>query len=230
LVLFEPVVFEERDSIRYKPLAKVRRGVVAWSVSHGGGRLIVVGAPSPALNWMIDQGGNLNFLLAVIGKQPVIFDEWSHGFGNPGTVMGVVREFGLVPVIVQVFFVIALYTWSSSGRRRVDRADVARRRSSAEQIETLGYLYAQTYSGKQACRQVSGEVRRRLAGAMRCAAGDVDHQLARVKPQAAEQIRELLAMLGEAEQLAERERRGRTDRRLARILAQSHHLASGELL
>ena len=58
------------------------KAIVACEYRIGQGRLVVVGAPTPALNGMIGEAQNLDFLLSLIGKGPVILDDWMHGLGH----------------------------------------------------------------------------------------------------------------------------------------------------
>ena len=98
------------------------------------------------MNQSLGEYGNLDFLLAEIGNGPVIFDEWSHGIGREATIMGFLRDAGLVPVLLQIVFVLILYVWSTTGVRRGAEPPAPRQRSSIEQIQTLGYLYSRSLS------------------------------------------------------------------------------------
>lgn len=137
--------------------------VVAWSMNVGKGRLVVLGSPDVALNHAVDQGGNLPFLLASIGSGPVVLDEWSHGIGHATTVMELIREAGLVPVVLQLLFLLGLYIWSVSGQARPECASLERIRSSAEQIRTLGYLYRMSLNLREVFARTRVEVLRRLS-------------------------------------------------------------------
>lgn len=197
LMLRAPSGFEAGHAT-WRPLATVRGATVAAELRHGDGRLVVVGAPTPALNGAVDQGANLELLLALAGDGPVILDEWSHGIGHEGTIIGLIRQFGLMPVLVQVVFVLALYIWSTCGHRRPDLDELTRRRATADQIETLGYLYSQTLSSADTVARVEREVVRRVAGALRCSPEALESGNVRLGPdtaQAVERIREDVAAL-----------------------------------
>ena len=140
LMLWSPMRFTDQPEIAWKPLARLTTGkhqVVAGEVAIGKGKLIIVGAPTPALNGTIQEAGNLDFLLGVIGNNPVILDEWSHGIGHERTVVSFLHDVGLLPLLFQVALVAGLYVWSTSGYGKPIDAAVKRHRSSVEQIESL---------------------------------------------------------------------------------------------
>lgn len=151
----------------WHPLARAS-GVVAGVYSIGKGRAIFVGAPTPALNGELGTGGNLDFIVRLVGAEPVIIDEWSHGFGHSDTIIGLIKNAGLWPIILQILFVVILYSWSTYGHQRADEPAITRRRSVAEQVETLGHLYGQALSLDETRRRVHDEVISRVAKALRC--------------------------------------------------------------
>jgi len=221
LLLRLPERLRDAESPSWKPLARWQGGVVAAELAYGAGRLIVVGAPTPALNSGLELGGNLEWVLDLVGQGPVLLDEWSHGIGHQDTLIGCIREIGLTPVLAQLLFVLALYLWSTRGHRRPDRPEPSRSRSIAEQIETLGYLYRQALSRGEAVRRVRREVLRRLAEALRCSPEDVEAGRAKVPPAQARRvqtIREALEALGRAG------RRSLWTADLAKLLTLSHDL------
>jgi hypothetical protein len=186
IVLWSPMVFAEPDGPSTRPIARrASRGdnAVAVTMNVGRGRLIVIGAPTPALNGFLNQRGNLDFLLALIGNGPVIFDEWSHGIGHEATVVGFIHDVGLLPLLVQLGFMALLYVWSTSGHRRNDAAPAARQRSSIEQIQTLGYLYSRSFDTDATFKQVNAEVQRRLCEALRCPANELPARAAALRPE-----------------------------------------------
>jgi hypothetical protein len=185
LSLWSPMNFSDKQDGGWKPIARLRRkkdGVVAGELEIGRGKLIVVGAPTPALNGMLADEGNLDFLLGIIGKGPVIIDEWSHGIGHEATIIGFIHEAGLFPVLLQLAFLAILYSWSSMGHHRSDNLMPARQRSSIEQVETLGFLYSRSLGEDVTFNRINSEVNRRLAEAFRCAPGEVNARLATLKP------------------------------------------------
>lgn len=158
--------------VPFKVLARPaldKKKILAAEYRVGLGRLIVVGAPTPALNHMIPQRQNLEFILSLVGNKPVWFDEWSHGIGHNATVIGFLKEAGLIPLLLQVAFVVGLYVWSTSGRSATGgRYRAPRGRVAVEQISTLGYLYARSLELPVTFTRVNAEAQRRLATAFRC--------------------------------------------------------------
>jgi len=157
----------------FEPIAGSRSGWAALRRGHGDGSFIVIGAPTPVLNQFIRQGANLETMLAVIeGALPqrdraaVWFDAWSLGMGHPGTLMGLVREFYLLPALLQVGLVIAVWHWANRGRHAVPPAAPARRRSSAQQLQTLGLLYRRAMPGDELARRAYEIILTRVAAAL----------------------------------------------------------------
>jgi hypothetical protein len=77
LMLWSPMVFKEPPGSTWTAIGRISIGkhdVVAGEMTIGKGRLIFVGAPTPALNGTIGSKANLDFMLALIGANPVIFD------------------------------------------------------------------------------------------------------------------------------------------------------------
>jgi len=205
LMLWSPMIFADQQERGWKPLARMGRGgentVVAGELPVGKGRLIVVGAPTPALNGTLGEEGNLDFLLETIGKGPVILDEWSHGVGHEATIIGFLWQAGLVPVLAQIAFLGILYGWSFMGFRPPEAGVAARQRSSSEQIETLGFLYGQSLSLAAARSRVDVEVRRRLAEALRCQPGEVEERVRKLEPGLRGRCEALLQRLSELRKL-----------------------------
>lgn len=172
---------------------------VAGVMPHGRGRVIVVGAPTAALNGELATAENLEFLLELVGDGPVIFDEWAHGVGHAGTVMEVISQFGVAPFLIQVGVLVLVYRWSSAGYHRRDEPSVRRLRSSSEQVGTLGRLYAQALSDSEQLRLVYDEIQRRFARACRCDVGSVRSALDKLSSPAAGRA---AALLDEAAGLA----------------------------
>jgi hypothetical protein len=198
LMLWSPMRFADQPDIAWKPLARLGPGkdqTVAGEIAIGKGKLIVVGAPTPALNGTIGASGNLDFLLGVIGNNPVILDEWSHGIGHERTMVSFLHDVGLMPLLFQVALVAGLYVWSTSGHGKPADERVTRQRSSAEQIETLGYLYSRSLGTGVTQERVNHEVQRRLAGALRCQPGDLAARVRELKPDLRIKIQQLFAQL-----------------------------------
>jgi hypothetical protein len=198
LMLWSPTRFADQKDIAWKPLARLGAGkdqTVAGEIAIGRGKLIVVGAPTPALNGTIGSSGNLDFLLGVIGDTPVIFDEWSHGIGHERTVISFLHDVGLLPLLFQAALVAGLYVWSTSGYGKPAEEGVNRQRSSVEQIETLGYLYSRSLGTAVTFERVNQEVQRRLAGALRCQPSELASRVPALKPDLRIRVEQMFAQL-----------------------------------
>ena len=179
VVLQSPVPMAVEGGEGWRPMAVgVGAEVLIGAQQVGRGRLIVISSPGPALNDTLGDGANLDMFLAMVGRGPVLIDEWSHGIGHGGTVVGLIKRLGLLPVVFQIAVVVALYSWSTLGHHRSDSNRPPRRRSSAEQVVTLGHLYGQVLSMPVVTLRAKAEVRRRFAAALRCPAHDVERRLA----------------------------------------------------
>ncbi len=179
LVIHHPQLLKTEATTVWQPLAGRWPDSVLIGVQRvGRGRLVIVASPTPVLNGMIEQRANLDVILALIGDGPVWFDEWSHGIGHSGTIIGIIKSMGMLPVLFQIAFVMVLYVWSTLGHRRPDVQRVVRKRSSIEQVVTLGHLYDQSMPPAETARRVGIEVRRRIAAALRCPAFDIEERLA----------------------------------------------------
>jgi hypothetical protein len=222
LMLHGPCTFDGKSGASdWTPLAVIGGRTVAAEMRLGQGRVILVGAPSPALNGWIEGGGNVDFLLALAGNGPVILDEWSHGLGNEGSIMGLLRSFGLLPVLFQIMVLLALYVWSTLGHRRADCPTETRRRSNAEQVETLGYLYSSVISRAETCRRVRNEVICRVAATVKRSPAEVEGGRL---PISAEQQREIAPVLEALKELDAAPRRGHHYGAMFRALTRSHAL------
>jgi hypothetical protein len=206
LQVYTPLLLQaaKGHETQWQPLAVTRDDDEDWiaaSARIGPGRLIVVGTPTPVLNGTLAEGSNLEFVLRLIapdGKMAstvVIFDEWSHGLGHAGTIVGFMRDVGLLPVVFQLFVVVALYVWATAGYTPPPRAPVRRRRSSVEQIETLGYLYRQSLQPGLVFEKVYREVRRRLAEGLGCTPASLEAALAHAPPAVRARAQHLLRSL-----------------------------------
>ncbi len=190
---------------QWQPLAMVD-GSQEWVAAvrpFGKGRIIIVGSQTPILNHALDSRVNLEFILSLIAPPDklsttqVIFDEWSHGLGHEGTVIGFIHQIGLLPALFQLFFFVALYVWATSGFHPPDPRVIKRRRSATEQIDTLGYLYSQSMKTPVAFEKVHAEVRRRIATVLHCSPAAIEATLGHVSPDVAAKVRAILATLNE---------------------------------
>lgn len=226
LVLQQPMKFiKKNDDEKFRSLAACKEEIAVWEYHVGDGKFIAVGSPTPALNYYLPTGGNLDFILSVVGSGPVIIDEWSHGIGHEDTIMGLIHRAGLTPVIFQALLILFLYAWSVRGHRRVDRDEIERRRSSLEQIETLGYLYSQALSEEETFKRVKSEVLRRMSGAMKCALSELSKKISALSPQNAGTARKILKTLDAAENKSKRINVTRSRHsELAEVLALTYQL------
>lgn len=200
LMLWLPMVFDDTQPHTWKPLARLstdRHSVAAIEIQIGKGRLVVVGSPTVALNGTIGTEGNLDFLLKLIGTQPVIIDEWSHGIGRQTTIIGFLHDVGLLPVLIQVLLVAGLFVWSTSGYGAPPPSGQSRQRSSVEQIETLGYLYSQSLGTAVALERVHQEAQRRLCDALHCQPKDLAARLNTLRPELRQKCDQMFARLDE---------------------------------
>ena len=198
--LHAPMALSDEPSALWEPLAAAPGiGAVVGRQRVGTGRLIVIASPTPLLNGELDEGGNLDMILAFVGSDPVLIDEWSHGIGHGGTVIGLIRTLGLTPVLLQIAFVAVLYTWSTRGHRRFDMPSPPARRSVAEQVVTLGHLYGQALGPVEMNRRVVDLVRNRIASVLRCGPSQIEQTLGapgprpRISPGTVADLRALLA-------------------------------------
>ncbi|MFO7898489.1 MAG: DUF4350 domain-containing protein, partial [Planctomycetota bacterium] len=213
-----PRVFDIGPEAAWRPLATSHGRPAAAELRHGNGRFVVVGSPSPVLNHGIDRGGNLEFVLGLLGDGPVYFDEWSHGIGNAGTLIGLIREFGLMPALLQFLVVLAFYVWSVRGRHPPDVEPPARARARAEQVEVLGNLYERVLTPDQTRQRARDEVIRRVAAGLGCSVADVERGKIRPGPEPDRRVNEIVRTLRRLSQ-AQSEKRDRAD--VARALTLS---------
>ncbi len=178
VVLRSPTPLPNLATGLWQPLARHDQQTVIGMQRVGAGRLIVISSPTPVLNGSIGDGGNLDMILGLIGRGPVLIDEWSHGIGHGGTIVGIMKSLGVMPTVFQVGFVLILYVWSTLGHRRTDAVRPARKRSSVEQVATLGYLYHQSLPPNEINQRVNSEVSRRLASVLRCRPSDISEKAA----------------------------------------------------
>jgi hypothetical protein len=177
---------------RWTPLAEDRSAIVAGSQRVGSGQLVVIASSTPILNSVLAEEDNLDIVLELIGSGPVWFDEWSHGIGHGGTMLGQLARLGLFPVMMQVIVVVALMVWRTSGSRRVEDQPAPRNRSTIEQVVTLGHLYGHTLELHAITQRTHHEVRRRFAAALGTPLHLLDRRLERLEGPAATTARELI--------------------------------------
>ena len=162
------LIIPKKDK-HWRILAKVKSGPVAIERSLGKGHVVLVGSPWPILNGGISQAGNLDFLRNIIGNQPVILDQWSLGIGHNYTTLDLLRRYGLLPALLELFLLLVAYALSCRGYPIV-RGNGSRvmARSSLEHIAMLGRLYENSLSDSEICQRVNQEIAHRLALALHC--------------------------------------------------------------
>ncbi len=152
----------------WQGLAYSGEDAVACELAHGEGKVVFVTSPSMALNQYLGEHDNLEAVLSLIDPhRPVIFDEWAHGVGHAGSIMDVIIRFGLVPLMVQIALAVMVFRWTTAGLPSQPAEEVRRRRSSREQIHTLGHLYDQAWDMPERIRRVHDELVHRFATACR---------------------------------------------------------------
>ncbi|MEM7624132.1 MAG: DUF4350 domain-containing protein [Planctomycetota bacterium] len=168
-------------------------------IEYGRGRVVVVGSPSPTLNYYLGERENLSWLIEMLGEDSIVFDEWAHGVGHGGTIIETLAHFGLIPVLLQVPVWLMCYRWSTAGRRTAVDHKPLRQRSGRDQIDTLGRLYEHAWSLGERRRRVYDEVLTRFAAACRCLPAEVE---ARLRNRSDAQAVRALTLIREARGLA----------------------------
>ncbi|MEM9752302.1 MAG: DUF4350 domain-containing protein [Planctomycetota bacterium] len=198
--LREPRRFADDGPEGWTPSLRLGRFVYGGVIEHGAGRVVLVGAPTPALNHHLGDADHLAWWLDQIGEGPVVFDEWAHGIGHAGTILETLAYLGLVPLLLQTGLWLGVYRWSTAGRVLVNPEEDRRPpRTTAEEIDTLARLYDQAWDDAERRRRVYDEVVTRLADACRCRPDELSAKLkARDQPAA----RSALGVLQEARSLA----------------------------
>lgn len=229
VILVDPIPFLPTDEeSAWQPLLKNERGTLGWTRRHGAGEVIVIGSPTLALNGWLTDRGNLEFLLKVGAGKAIYLDEWAHGFGSGGTIVGLLRDFGLTPLLLQLVFVVGLFAWNGRGQKLTDPPIKHRGRSSVEQIKTLGYLYSQSMNPKTSLELVNKEIRRRLTEKFHTTPEQLPHRLteflSKSDPKVQREISEWLATIERWEQHSPAIPTRKFEADLSRLLTESHRL------
>jgi len=231
VILVDPVPFEPtKDDTKWQPLLSNAQKTFGWSRRHGAGEVIIIGSPTLPLNGWLKEGGNLEFLLQLTAGKTIYLDEWSHGFGAGGTIVALLRNFGLTPMLFQLAFVVGLFAWNGRGQKLTDPPIKHRGRSSVEQIKTLGYLYSQSMSPKTSLELVGSEVRRRLAEKFHTSPEQLPQRLDQLRTKGNlkewQEIGEWLATLERWERELPPIPTRKFEADLSRLLTESHRLLS----
>ncbi len=217
---------------QWRVLAKTKSGPVAIERPLGKGRVILIGSPWPILNGGIGHAGNLDFLRALIGNQPVILDQWSLGIGHNYTILHILRRYGLLPALLELILLFLAYAFSYRGYPSVKwGTSRVMARSSVEHIAMLGRLYESALSEPEICQRVNQEILRRMALALRCRPDQIAEKIKK-QPDAIGESWRLLTVRLQTVERNMRESSGESKRRkaarhrvLADLMTQSWQLA-----
>lgn len=120
----------------------------------GEGELILLASPSALLNRGLAKGGNLALLQRLAaGRQPVAFDEETHGLGHSLGVLDVLLEHGLGPALVLA--VLAGAAGAARARMRLGPAEPEAedtRSDAVDLVASLAHLYARAITRGEALR------------------------------------------------------------------------------
>lgn len=142
---------------------------VAVRRSVGSGWVYAVSDPSTLANAGIGRGGNLEFYVRLVERQlgpegRVLFDDLHAGGGDDHGVVAYAREAGLMPTLVLLVLLIALYLWRASCRFGTVLPAVAEQhpRASIERVEATAALYERAGLYAHGLSVLSRRFRRRL--------------------------------------------------------------------
>ena len=120
----------------------------------GKGELILLAAPSALQNRGLSAAGNLALLQQLAaGREPVVFDEESHGLGHSLGVLDVLLEHGLGPAFVLA--VLAGAMGAARARMRLGPAEPEAedtRSDAVDLVPSLAHLYARAMTRGEALR------------------------------------------------------------------------------
>ncbi|MGC8559168.1 MAG: hypothetical protein ACP5O1_00640 [Phycisphaerae bacterium] len=178
----------------WHPLLTWHGRMLAAERSFGKGRVVILGSPWPLLNGGIAQGNNLDFLMSIIGRRSVIFNEYGLGIGGQMTTLELFSKFGLDALGCQLLIILVAILWAarrfSRPRAPLDRTVVA---SNIEQIAMLGRLYQQTMSPTDMNAGVAAEIRRRIAASLKVKPADTANALGRLNAGLRDRVTHLLS-------------------------------------
>lgn len=155
------------DNHGYSALVIIDDTPVAAEFNWGAGKVVLVADPTPALNYALAQGDNLDFMLDALGDGDVYFDEYSLGLGRSESTLDWIRKFGLVPLLLQAL--LALILLGRSAERDFGTAEAKLRPAVAaeEQIDILAGIYDKTlieqelYRRREECEYCAGKAKKR---------------------------------------------------------------------
>ncbi len=214
---------------RWHILAVANAKPVAIERKYGSGQIIFVASPWPVYNAGITQADNLNFILALVGKRPVIFDEWQLGLGQNESVIRVLASNGLIPLLLQLILLLLLYAWSRGGYP-IQRGNPASARTDtiSDQIMSLGHLYARSLSAQEIAQRIHREIIERLSSAIGCRQEELPQRVGGLPSDLSVKARYLLNNINYTDNLIYKpsrmkrntKQRSKDNRRLIEVLAQ----------
>jgi hypothetical protein len=118
----------------------------------GRGEVVLVAAPELLENERLAAAEHLGLLEALAGKgRPVAFDEWTHGLGQDETLLELMLEWGLGPVLVVAALAFVLALWRGRTRVGPEEDDATEERSEAvDLVDSLAQLYDRALSRREA--------------------------------------------------------------------------------
>lgn len=118
----------------------------------GRGEVVLVAAPELLENERLAAADHLGLLEALAGDgRPVAFDEWTHGLGQDESLLELMLEWGLGPVVVVAALAFALALWRGRTRVGPEEDDATEERSEAvDLVDSLAQLYERALSRREA--------------------------------------------------------------------------------
>ena len=168
-----PLAIVGRGGIESGPTAEVLFAVddvaVVLSRPVGKGALVVVADPTTITNAGIGREGNLDFWVSLIRHhlQPdgvVMFDDLHAGAADDHGVVAYARRAGMVPAMLLVLVLGALYLWRAGSRlgEILPPLDERNPRASSELVHALASLYQRAGLQAHALAVISRRFRRRM--------------------------------------------------------------------
>lgn len=168
-----PLAIVGRGGLEAGPSAEVLYAVddvaVALSRPVGKGTLVVVSDPSTITNAGIGRAGNLDFWVNLLRHhlEPggvIMFDDLHAGASDDHGVVAYARRAGMVPAMLLVLVVGALYLWRAGSRlgEILPALDERNPRASSELVHALASLYQRAGLRAHALAVLSRRFRRRM--------------------------------------------------------------------
>ncbi len=193
LVLRAPLTLDDPNNARWTPRLSHGHRTLGGVMQHGAGRVVVLGAPTPALNLPLDEADHLPWLLEQLGEGPVLFDGWSHGIGHAGGILETAVRLGLLPLLIQGVVLLGACRWATHRAPAPAPPPPPTPRNAREQIDALARLTRHALPPTETARRTYDLVRARLAEGLRCRPEDVTDRLRSPRGSAAVRAAELLA-------------------------------------